>query len=276
MSTTTTAPVTPTDAMQAFFLPSAPTTSQPDPSASLAASKATEPSTPTETPSGASAVATATTTDAPVEPTATTEKTDKSEKVDKTDKRLRDKDAYITKLTGKLRDLETQMTVLQKKLEGDYQEPVPPTPEQAAATARLQAKAELSRTMAIQTYGEDTVQTQVLAEDSPYRALEAAHPWVFHRVVASEHPVEEALTILKEQRLFEQWGRDPDKILEKAEALLRPKLMKEFAEAAKGMGIVPGKIVPGLSGVRGESTKATAPLAPGQSAFNLDTLSAIK
>lgn len=276
MSATSTAPASPqTDGLTQFFLSSAPA-EQPteSPTATTAAPSAMP--TTTETPSGtAEGDQTKPKSDTAKAPEIKPEPTAK-DKDDKIEKRLRDKDAYIGKLSGQVKDLQTQMTVLQQKLDGTYQEPAAPTPEQAAAVAKLQAKAELSRTLAMQTYGEETVTQQVLAEGSPYRALEQAHPWVFHRVVASEHPVEEALTILKEHQLFEQWGRDPDTILQKAEALLRPKLMKEFAEAAKGMGIKPGAMVPGLSGVRGESEKAKTPLPPGQSAFDLTTLSARK
>jgi hypothetical protein len=177
--------------------------------------------------------------------------------------------------------LEKQMTALQEdiavlnaKLDGTYVEPDKPTPEQEKQFAGLQAKVKASKALAYKEHGQETVDAQVFADEAPYKKLEQAHPWMLARCLHSEHPIQEALSILKEQEVFDTLGRDIETIRKKIEDELRPKLTKEILKQAKDGTIQTGKEVPGLGQVRSAGGgSAGEGKGAGKSAFDLNTLS---
>lgn len=192
-------------------------------------------------------------------------------KLEKAEKAYRDLQSKADKTTGSLQrqlgNMEKQIKDLNAKLDGTYKEDMEP-PEQKEAREKLITKVTDSIEAAKAEFGDEAIQAKILADDSPYKKLEAAQPWQTTRVLLSKDPAKEALAVLQEQAMFERWGRDPDKVLELAEKELRPKLLKELKEQANG--IKPGAPVRGLSSVRGVSETTKTP--PTGSAFDLDTL----
>lgn len=118
--------------------------------------------------------------------------------------------------------------VLKAKLDGTYQEPVKPSPEEAEKIAEFRGRETASRKIAMERFGEDVVNTQVYQDESPYKKLIESQPWLKGRVVMSEQPAVEAVLILKEADFRAQYGNDPTQWVAKIEEGLKPKLLEEL------------------------------------------------
>lgn len=142
--------------------------------------------------------------------------------------------------------------MLQAKIEGTYEEPAQPTPEQIKAQADFSGREVASARMAVERYGADAVKAAIYTEKgvkSKIEELKAEKPWIANRIFTSELPAMEAMQILEEEKWFSTYGTDPSKWLEKIEAELKPKHLDEFR---KQIAVTEtGKPGPTVSDVRG-------------------------
>jgi hypothetical protein len=157
----------------------------------------------------------------------------------KEEKEERGQAAANRRLGRKVQELESQISKLveenkiyQAKLSGTYEEPAAPTPDQIKAQAEFEAKEKISRQEAYRLYGEDVVQAQIYADDSPYRDLVKADPSVHFKVMRSDLPALAAMRELRRHEFEQTYGDDPTKWEEKITEKLKPKLFKEFKDQA--------------------------------------------
>mgnify|MGYP001598676249 FL=1 len=170
-------------------------------------------------------------------------------------KRLKDTRDWATKINqqneewkAKFSKMESEFKVLQAKADGTYDENAAPKVD-PVELAKLQERTKISKAIAEKVYGHELVKELVFDEDSPYRALEQMDPMVKAKVFNSEEPVMEAIRQLKWKKMVDQYGQDPDEIVEK----LREELKAELVEAFKQKGRSKRTIedVDGLSGMNG-------------------------
>lgn len=124
-----------------------------------------------------------------------------------------------------LREIEN----ISKRLDGTYDpakdEPQLPTPEEMQRNGILQGRIEASKGLATRMYGEEAVQKLILDENSPFSRIEG-DPYVRARVLASEAPIMEAMTILEERAFQAKWGKTPREI----ESSIRKKVEEELTQ----------------------------------------------
>ena len=137
-------------------------------------------------------------------------------------------------LKRQLAETTHQFEVLNKKLDGTYDpakdDTKPLAPEAIASSAMTVGRAASSLAMAHEVYGKEAVESQLQEFNDKF----GNHPLVQARVLSSDRPVMEALKVLKEARLFEKYGADPDKMIEairkEVETELTPKLREEISK----------------------------------------------
>ncbi len=151
-------------------------------------------------------------------------------------KRLKDTRDYATKvnktnqeLTAKLSKLTADFEVFKAKSEGTYVEPKADTMD-PVELVRLTERTKISKAIAENLYGAETVEELIYAEGSPYRQLEQADPYVKARVFAADQPVVEAIRQLKWANFVAEYGDDPDKVVAKLRDELTAELVKTFKE----------------------------------------------
>lgn len=155
------------------------------------------------------------------------------------------------RLGTEVKAYQAKIAQLEAKLNGTYQEPTVPTQEEETKLAEFRGREAASRRMAEEQYGEETVLAQIYAKESPYNQLIAAEPWLHARTARADRPVEEALRILRERKVYDDLGPDPDKWEAAMVEKLRPAILAELkAQAAAGQTLV-GKAVPGVGTARG-------------------------
>src|SRR5438132_8536675 len=183
------------------------------------------------------------------------------ENLAKLTKRLKDVGDYATRVNQqnvevgrKLDQALHQITVLQQKIEGTYEEPKAEKPEAVAEKARMEAKVATSHFAAVEVYGEEAVNKMVWATDAPYRQFDT-DPAIQARVANAKLPVLEAIKVVKEAELREKYGKDPEAMRAAIEKEVTEKLTKEITEKVEKelKKKAPVKIEPlaGLSGVTG-------------------------
>lgn len=138
-------------------------------------------------------------------------------------------------------------------------------PDQIADRAARQALERSSLERAKEEFGDEYIQEQIFAEDSPYRKLVEEKPWVRERVLSHHDPIFEALKALKEHELLETYGYDIELVKNTLKEQLRAELQKEL-KLDKGLV---GKRPPSLSGARAASMEPSAPVS---SDVDLDAL----
>lgn len=146
---------------------------------------------------------------------------------------------------------------MQEKIDGTYEEPVQPTPEQVREQADFAGRAQASRTIAIDRYGEDVVLAALNGEDSAIEKVRKAKPWVDGRILSSPLPAMEAMKVLAQETFEEHYGPDPSQWVDKIAAELKPKHLDEFRKQAAETEV--GKPGPTVSEARGSSGTSTAP-----------------
>lgn len=154
-----------------------------------------------------------------------------------------------------IQQLSQEMKVLKAKLDGTYEEPPAPTEEQIRAQAEFQVKEKLSRAEAAKLFGEETVQAQVYAPDSPYQQLIQADPAVHVRVMRSDLPVVQAMRELKRHAFETEYGSDPEQWEAKIADKLKPKFFTEFKKQLAQTPV--GQTVPTVSEARAQAREAT-------------------
>lgn len=139
--------------------------------------------------------------------------------------------------------------VLKSKLDGTYQAPEQPSAEEVTARAEFKGRETASRAVAEGLYGVELVKTQVYDDDSPYKTLVQAQPWLHARVARNPQPTVEAMRVLKEQEFFSKYGTDPTHWVSKIEAEVRPRIADEFK--MKTVTPVTGTKAPSVTEARG-------------------------
>lgn len=71
-------------------------------------------------------------------------------------------------------------------------------------------------------------------EQAPFRKIAAKKPYLVHRIIKAGNPVREAVEIVREETIFEEFGRTRESVLKKAKELVRADLFKEFETEIKG------------------------------------------
>lgn len=139
--------------------------------------------------------------------------------------------------------------VLTAKLAGTYEEPVQPTTPELEARAEFKGRETASRAVAEGLFGAEAVQTQVYDDESPYKRLVQAQPWLHVRVAKSAQPTVEAMRVLEEQAFLAKYGTDVRQWVTKIEAELKPKILDDL----KRQSVTPliGKQAPSVTEARG-------------------------
>lgn len=128
---------------------------------------------------------------------------------------------------------------LEAKFDGTH---VEPTADEAATA---QAKTEWDDYVRRQEDGkaellgegqmtEDELVKLIEEEQSPFRKIATKKPYLVHRIIKAGNPVREAVEIVTEETIFEEFGRTRASVLKKAKELVRADLFKEFETEIKG------------------------------------------
>lgn len=166
-------------------------------------------------------------------------------------KRLNEQTAVNSRLGRELKEAQGKIKVLEQQIAGTYEPPAEPTAEDRAKIDEFRGKERASRRMASEKYGESFVASQIYDEGAPYLQLIEAEPWHHIRVARADHPVEEALRVLREKKVYEELGPDPDQWEKVLTEKLRPEIMKEFHKQHAETSTPVGPPVPGVGEARG-------------------------
>lgn len=168
------------------------------------------------------------------------------------------------RLGKKVQDLETQMSqiaeenkILKAKLDGTYEEPQGPTPEQISARAAFEGRELASRDIANQRYGEEKVFDRIYAKDSELRQLLGEQPWVESRIAMSPQPTLEAWNILEEQSFKSKYGNDPSEWKAKILKESTPLIIEEFKKTLHAPPT--GAPAPSVTQARGDGGPSQRP-----------------
>lgn len=175
----------------------------------------------------------------------------KPDRVTVLEKKLNEQTGVNSRLGRELKAANDQIKVLQSKIDGTFVEPEQPTKEQADQVAEFRGKEVASRRMASEKYGEEFVNSQIYDDNSPYQQLHAKEPWWHARVAHSDHPVEEALRILRERKVYEELGADPDQWERILTEKIRPQVLAELQQQQADTSTMVGKAVPSVGDARG-------------------------
>jgi hypothetical protein len=155
-------------------------------------------------------------------------------------KRLKDTRDWATRVNKqnqdnaeKLKKLEADHKALADKLHGTAPD-VKPKDMDPVELARLAERTKISKAIAEQAYGPEVVQEMIYAENSPYRQLEQADPYVKARVFEHEQPVMEAIRQLKLKNFHDTYGEDPDSIVAKITEEVRAEFVKNLKKEGRG------------------------------------------
>lgn len=165
----------------------------------------------------------------------------------------------VHELQAQMQSLAEENKVLKAKIDGTYEEPQGPTPEEIAARATFEGRELASRELAEQKYGKDKVDERIYAPGSELRQLLAEQPWQELRIARSHQPTLECWNILEEQTFRAKYGNDPSqwavKIIEEA----RPKLAEELRKTISAP--VVGTPAPTVTQARGSGGPARRELS---------------
>lgn len=137
-------------------------------------------------------------------------------------------------------------------LKGETTAPSDESPEVIAQRATTQALERASLERATEEFGEEFIQEQIFAEGSPYRKLVEMEgkSWIRDRVLKSHDPIYEALAVIREHDLLDNYGRD----IETVKATLKEELKAEVLKELKANPSLVGKAPPTLSKTRAATT----------------------
>lgn len=210
------------------------------------------PSTTSEPGSSAPPSAPAVSTEPAKTPPVGTEKPETKQTTEEADKASKSNRKLGQEMSDLKREMKTVLEanrVLQEKLEGTYKEPAQPTSEEIAARAEFKGRETSSRSIAEGLHGAAKIQSDIYDDDSPYKTLVAAKPWLHHRVARHAQPAVEAMKVLHEESFKDKYGDDPAQWVTKIEAELTPRLEAHFK---KQVAIpVTGEKAPSVTEVRG-------------------------
>ena len=212
---------------------------------------------------------------AKADPTAEAKPDSKPEKADDKatlEKRLKDNQHWTNKVNQqnvevgrKLEEALQKIEVLNKKLDGTYEEPQAVDPEVKVTQAITHTKLADSHVAAVEIFkaqgmddeaAENEVKRLVWNDDAPFQALQK-DPSIYARVMNAKLPVVEAVKVVREQETRQKYGSTPESMREKLKQEIREELKTELRQELeaelKGKGVQRErpKPVAGLSEVRG-------------------------
>jgi hypothetical protein len=172
----------------------------------------------------------------------------------------------VQEFQAQLNALAEENRILKAKMDGTYEEPQGPTPEQLQARAVFEGRELASRELAFQRYGEEKVRERLYAKDSELSQVLKDEPWHEQRIAHSLQPTLEAWTILEEHAFRDQYGNDPSQWAAKIIESAKPALLEEFKKTIKAVPI--GATAPSVTQARGDGgpsqkTKSLADLMYG-------------
>jgi len=139
------------------------------------------------------------------------------------------------RLGKQVHELKTQMDqlaeenrILKAKVEGTYEEPQGPTPEDIRAEAEFRGRELASLDVAKQRYGAEQVEDRIYAPGSDLQQLLQAQPWWKFAIVNSAQPAVKAWQILDLVAFQQKYGEDSSGWVEKIVSEHKPKLFEEF------------------------------------------------
>jgi hypothetical protein len=165
---------------------------------------------------------------------------------------------WTRQVNQKALDVERQIAILNKKVDGTY-DPDKDEPQTSVDDVAMQAE-EMGRlrsslVSAYHIHGKETVDSGMKEFD----ALFADNDAVQQRVLKSPAPVLEMMKVLREQKFVSKYGADPEKMIANIRAELEPQLRAEIAkeENAKLLERIKNKddTPVGLGDVRGAPAK---------------------
>lgn len=161
--------------------------------------------------------------------------------------------------------LEKEVDKLKKQLDGTWdesEEAKGPSPEEL----EFEGKAKASLRAAQDKYGKGFVLENITNEGSPYHELRKKNPLIDLRIRHADAPYMEAVTILKEEEFFGQYGREPEVIKEAVkkefESELRATITKEFQDKLKEKEKLPAGIGDARSAIVNKDDKGKSKIAP--------------
>lgn len=140
------------------------------------------------------------------------------------------------------------------------------SPAAVAAEAAMSAKVNASIAAAEKIYGVEYVRSMIFDPESPYASKYEKDPVANARIMSADAPVLEAIKFLKERELFEKYGDEPDKIIEKIRAEVLAESEKtieaKVEERLKARLGVQERQVNGVAQGASSATGAAKPAAP--------------
>jgi hypothetical protein len=94
--------------------------------------------------------------------------------------------------------------------------------------ATLYGKLAASKASVIEKYGEAYVNQHLIEPGSPLALLEQKDPTIIQRIQGHDHPYQEAIRVLEENKIFETYGRDLQTVEKKIVEKIRPGLVEEI------------------------------------------------
>ena len=159
----------------------------------------------------------------------------------------------VKELTKANQSMQEEIAILKAKLDGTYQEPAQPSPEQIKAMAEFAGREQASRALAEERYGEDKVFERIFKKDSEFAELLKQRPSVMWDVQQSAQPTLEAWRQLDKYAFETKYGADPTKWVDAILNEHKPKLLDELrAQLAQ---VPKGKPAPTVTVARGDVSK---------------------
>lgn len=161
----------------------------------------------------------------------------------------------VHELEAQMGKLAEQNRILQARLDGTYEEPISPTPEQVQARAVFAGRELASRELAVQRYGEERVKERIYDPNSELSQLLQRQKWHEQRIAESLQPTLEAWTILEEEVIRGKYGNDPSQWAAKIIAEAKPALQEEWKKTLSAP--VVGTPAPTVTQARGDGGPPT-------------------
>lgn len=160
----------------------------------------------------------------------------------------------VHELQAQMDSLAEENKILKAKIDGTYEEPQGPTPEDLQARAIFEGREIASRELAEKRYGKDKVEERIYAPGSELRQLLKEQPWQEQRVARSLQPTLECWNILEEQSFRAQYGNDPSQWTAKIIEAVKPTLLEELKKTLHAP--VVGTVAPTVTQARGSGGPA--------------------
>jgi hypothetical protein len=187
---------------------------------------------------------------------------DKPKKEDPNVKRLRDTQNWATDLNKQVQEQNRQMAIMQKKIDGTYDEErddPKQTVEQIETAAEVKGRTRASKDFAISQFGEE----QVTEDLQKFHDIFGQDRHVQASIMETDQPAIEAIKMVKRHAFFEEYGYEPEDIIEKIRVKVRAEEGKKIREeeSAKLANRIKGKNseATGLAGLtsKGGTTSGT-------------------